>query len=159
MLKGLTTTLLGQAGQIFLTLAYPGGEATIPPAKSIFLHVTADQPLETLLRPPLCEVLRTPEGGIRGYAFRLGSAAYPHLKLQVVQCSESASCVFAVDTHDLLRIDPNHPDAPAWAKIQTANRTLKEQIERAWEAADLLTFNGLLRSELKKCQDAPSRGV
>jgi hypothetical protein len=150
MLQGLTTTLLSQAGQIFLRLAYPGGVPTIPPAKSIFLHATADQPLETLLRPPLCEVLRTPEGGIRGYAFRLGSATYPHLKLQVVRCSENASCVFAVDTHDALQLEPGHPDAAGWTKIQIANRQLKEQIERAWEAEGLLTFNGLLRNELEK---------
>jgi hypothetical protein len=32
--------------------------------------------------------------------------------------------------------------------LQVANRKLKEQIERAWEAAGIMTFNGLLRREL-----------
>jgi hypothetical protein len=152
-MKGLTTALLARACRTFLGLAYPGGVSTIPPAKQRFLVLEADEPLESLLVPPLCEVLRQPQGGERGYAIRLGSAAYPHLKLQVVFCDHGAACVFAVDTHDSLRLDPSHPDAPGWARLQIANSRLKEQIERAWEGQGLLTFNGLLRRELEKGRD------
>ena len=49
-----------------------------------------------------------------------------------------------------VHLDANHPDAACWKKLQTANRQLKEQIEHAWEAEGLLTFNGLLRQELAK---------
>lgn len=154
-MKGLSATLLGHACRVFLALAYPGGRETIPPAKKAFLHLEADQPLEPLLVPPLCEVLRTPVGNLRGYAFRLGSMTYPNVKLQVVGQDEGATCIFTVDTHDTLHLDLGHPDAAAWSKLRVANRQLKEQIERAWEAAGLLTFNGMLRRELEKT----SRGL
>jgi hypothetical protein len=147
---GLTTSLLGQASRTFLTLAYPGGPGTIPPNRRPFLNPAPDQPVELLLAPPLCEVLRTSEGDLRGYAFRLGSACYPHLKLQVVRHDQGDAWIFSVDTHDALRLDANHPDACGWKGLQIANRQLKEQIEHAWEAEGLLTFNGLLRQELAK---------
>jgi hypothetical protein len=147
---GLTTSLLGQASRTFLTLAYPGGPSTIPPSRRPFLNLAPDQPLEPLLVPPLCEVLRTAEGDLRGYAFRLGSACYPHIKLQAVRHDHGDTWIFSVDTHDALCLDANHPDACGWKKLQTANRQLKEQIEHAWETEGLLTFNGLLRQELAK---------
>jgi hypothetical protein len=149
-MQALTTALLARASRTFLTRAYPGGLSTIPPGKRAFLALAPDQPLEPLLVPPLCEVLRTPQGGLRGYAFRLGSATYPHLKLQAISSDAGAAWIFAVDTHDALHLDANHPDAAGWRKLQTANRQLKEQIEHAWEADGLLTFNGLLRQELAK---------
>jgi hypothetical protein len=147
---GLTTNLLARASRTFLLLAYPGGPSTIPPSKRAFLNLTPDQPLEPLLVPPLCEVLRTPQGKLRGYAFRLGSATYPHLKLQVIGHDNGDTWIFAVDTHDALHLDANHPDAAGWKKLQTANCQLKKQIEHAWETEELLTFNGLLRQELAK---------
>jgi hypothetical protein len=132
-----------------LKLAYPEGEPSIPVAKRAYLQIPAEPELELLLRPPVCQLLPRPDGGIRGYAFRLGSIAFPHLKLQVVAQSDQ-DLVFSVDTHDQVRVDPKHPDAFAWAELQAANRKLKEEIERAWEAAGLLTFNALLRRELEK---------
>jgi hypothetical protein len=148
-LIGLCPTKLGQAWRIFLKLAYPEGEPSIPVAKRAYLSISAEPELELLLRPPVCQLLPRPDGGIRGYAFRLGSIAFPHLKLQVVAQSDR-DLVFSVDTHDQVRVDPRHPDAFAWAELQAANRKLKEEIERAWEAAGLLTFNALLRRELEK---------
>jgi hypothetical protein len=145
-MKGLTSARLGRACRIFLERAYPEGEHTIPPPRRVFLAIAPGQPLEGLLVPPLCRVLPAAGGGVRGYAFRLGSAAYPHLKLQVV--GQGDGCVFSVDTHDTVFLEPGHPDAARWGQLQVVNRQLKEQIERAWEAAGLLTFNGLLRREL-----------
>jgi hypothetical protein len=147
-MTGLTTALLGRACRIFLALAYPGG--AIPPKPRVYWDMSPEQPLDTLLLPPVCQPLPAPGGGVRGYALRLGSAAFPHLKLQVVYCDHDAPCVFAVDTHDALRQPLPPPDAERWAQLQAANRQVKEQIERAWEAAGLLTFNGLLRRELAK---------
>jgi hypothetical protein len=149
-LEGLTPLTLGQACRIFLELAYPGAPGTIPPAKAAYFDPPPDLNLAALLKPPVCAIVKDFEGRLRGYSFRLGSAIYPHVKLQVVHHEEKSPCVFSVDTHDTLRLDPNHPDAPGWAKLQIANRQLKEQIEHAWEAAGLLTFNGLLRQELEK---------
>ena len=64
------------------------------------------------------------------------------------------TCVFAVDTHDAYSTEhsqapPDHPDAAGWHELQSANRALKEKIEEAWDAAGILTHNGLLRLELK----------
>ena len=45
----------------------------------------------------------------------------------------------------LLRLPPGSPDTEGLAVLQAANRRLKEEIERAWEADGLLTLNALLR--------------
>jgi hypothetical protein len=149
-MKELPTPLLGQACRTFLALAYPEGEGSIPAPKKSFGHIAPDQALDTVLVAPICQTLHTDTGQCRGYALRLGSIAYPHLKLQVVWHEKSASWVFAVDTHDNLQLDPGHPDADRLARLQAANGRLKEQIERAWEAEDLTTFNALLRRELNR---------
>jgi hypothetical protein len=149
---GLTTALLGRACQIFLERAYPGGPHTIPPPKDRFLALDTDRPLESVLVPPVCQALPRGEGGLRGYALRLGSAGHPHLKLQIVN-HEEAGCIFSVDTHDGFSLDSSHPDAARWRELQAANRRLKEEIERAWEEAGLLTFNALLRRELARTSD------
>ena len=154
-MRGLTTALLGRACRVFLTLAYPQGECTIPPAKAAYGHIPSDQPLELLLRPPLCQPILGEGGRVRGYAVRLGSSHYPHLKLQLIDCDQTGTWVFAVDTHDTLRLEPGHADAERWALLQEANRVLKRCIEQAWEADGLLTFNGLLRRDL----DAPPCGA
>jgi hypothetical protein len=147
-MKELTTALLGQACRTFLTLAYPSGTDSIPAPKSGFLNLNGNGPVDGVLIPSICQTLRTEFGGFRGYAIRLGSSVYPHLKLQVVRHEASDTWLFAVDTHDNIQLDPNDPDADRLARIQQANRELKEQIEHAWEQEGLLTFNGLLRREL-----------
>jgi hypothetical protein len=58
--------------------------------------------------------------------------------------------VFAVDTHDMVQVPADHPDAPRWAGLQESNRRLKEQIEQSWEEAGLLTFAALLRRDLDR---------
>lgn len=146
---GLTPALLAQACRTFLAVAYPNGHG-LPRAKQEFVDRTELDSLESLVTPPLGEILRTPEGQHRGYAFRLGSIHYPHVKLQAIINCDTYPCVFAVDTHDALRIPPDHPDAELWTQLQQANRILKERIEQAWEAEGLLTFNAILRLALEK---------
>lgn len=148
-MKGLTTLVLERACRIFLERAYPLGPAAIPPPQNRFVALDVAQPVESVLVPPVCQPLLRRDGGLRGYALRLGSVLHPHFKLQIVDHDEDG-CVFSVDTHDGLSLDPSHPDAARWAELQTANRRLKEEIERAWEDAGLLTFNGLLRRELAR---------
>ncbi len=145
----LTPTLLGRACRIFLCCAYPEGDATIPPAKAALLDLAGHDSLDSFLAPPLCQPIKDARGNVYGYALRLGSTFFPHVKLQVTDCGPEGGPVFTVDTHDALILDPDHPDAPRWAAIQAANRVLKEKIESAWDAAGLLTFNGLLRRGLK----------
>jgi hypothetical protein len=156
-MSGLTTALLGRACRIFFDLAYPGGEESIPPKKRVYRHLPPDQPLEAFLPPApaaagIGQVLPAGDGRLRGYAFRLGSAVFPHLKLQVVDYANGSAWVFAVDTHDALLpgLPPDHPDAKQLRAIQESNRKLKEQIERAWEREGLTTFNSLLRDGLEK---------
>lgn len=144
---GLTTALLGRACQIFLDRAYPEGASTIPPPQNRFLALDAERSLASVLVPPVCQELPRRPGGVCGYTLRLGSARHPHLKLQIVD-HEGVGCIFSVDTHDGFVLDSSHPDAIRWAELQAANRRLKEEIERAWEEAGLLTFNALLRREL-----------
>lgn len=146
----LNVALLGRACRIFLERAYPGGHDTVPASKRLYLNIADDQPLESLLRPPVCQALGKPAEAARGYAWRLGSASYPHLKLQAVDCANDGTWVFSVDTHDMLRLRAGDPDAAGWAEIQAANRQLKQEIESAWEAEGLLTFNALLRREAGK---------
>lgn len=150
-MNGLTPELLSQACRTFLALAYPGGEGTIAPNRRPFLTIPLDQPLAAWLgTQPLCERLRTPEGATRGYALRLGSAHFPHLKLQVTDHDNGRACVFAVDTHDVLGCSVSAEEAALWTRLQTENRKLKERVEREWERQGFLTFNGLLRRGLTK---------
>src|SRR5438552_2432273 len=98
-MNGLTTALLGRACRIFLELAYPGGEETIPAKRRVYFSVAPDQPLEGFLPPApaasgIGQVLPAAGGRTRGYAFRLGSAAFPHLKLQVVDYDNAGVLVF-----------------------------------------------------------------
>jgi hypothetical protein len=150
-MTGLTTALLELACRIFLERAYPEGRHTVPPPKNAYLSLPADQPVESVLVPPLCQPLSRRDGQ-RGYALRLGSAAHPHLKLQILD-HDKEGCVFSVDTHDAYLIDPSHPDAARWAELQESNRRLKEEIESDWEKAGLLTFNALLRRELARSSE------
>src|SRR6185437_4007259 len=133
-MNGLTTALLQQACTIYLSHAYPEGRDTIPPPKNALLTLDAEQSPESVLVPPLCQPLSRREGGVRGYALRLGSTRHPHLKLQIVD-HEDAECVFSVDTHDGFVLHSSNPDAARWLELQEANRRLKEEIEHAWEEA------------------------
>lgn len=150
----LTTALLGRACRIFLAQAYPGGPETMPAAKRRYLDLPPDAPLEPLLGPPVGQPLKTAEGRVRGYALRLGSTDFPHLKLQAVNCNGGDGWVFAVDTHDAIPLAPDDPDVERWRALQAANRRCKEAIELAWEADGLLTFQGLLRRETTRVKEA-----
>lgn len=145
MPEGLTTDLLSRACRTYLARAYPDGR--LPPGKQAFLRMGPGEALEPWLTPPVCQAVPTPDGAGRGWAFRLGCAWYPHLKLQAVYCG-TGGWVFGVDTHDGIKLEPGHPDAERLAALQTANRRLKEEVERAWEAEGLVTFQTLLRAGL-----------
>src|SRR5262249_38426587 len=114
-MNGLTIALLSRACRTFLTLAYPEGESSIPQNRRCFFAISANDTLERFLEMEnVCEKLLTPEGTIRGWAIRLGSSRFPHLKLQIVCQGGGAPCIFAVDTHDGLRRSATPSEAAGW---------------------------------------------
>jgi hypothetical protein len=157
-MQELTTALLERACRIFLSLSYPGDLMAIPESWRHFVALPSDQLLTSFVTsaacaPGICQVLKTESGGIRGYALRLGSATFPHLKLQVT-LHPDGEVVFSVDTHDAYpragASPAAHADYAAWTRLQQDNRQLKEKIERAWESDGLMTFNQLLQRDLKE---------
>lgn len=162
MPSSVAMPLLACACREFMRLAYPDGPASIPENKRIYLDLPVDGQVEDFLPPAAAaegvgQIIPGPNGGIRGYAMRLGSARFPHLKLklQLIDYNNSTAWVFMVDTHDAFSRDsvqppPDHPDAPGWNALQAANRDLKARIEKAFEQEGLMTFHGLLRGEVPK---------
>jgi hypothetical protein len=157
----LPMDILSRACHIFLRLAYPGGVETIPIKKRIYWKLPLEKPSADFLPPAATaegvgQIIPAEGGGIRGYALRLGSAHFPHLKLklQIVDFDHQSTWIVMVDTHDSFARDQyhppvNHPDAQEWITLQRANRQMKEAIEAAWEKDGLGTFAGLLRRDLK----------
>lgn len=156
----LSTADVRQACRVFLDHAYPGGEAAIPQSCHCFYNIASDRPIEEVLPPhpfvgAIGRELRDNQGKLRGFAFRLGSASYPHLKLKIelVERDGGDVWIYSVDTHDAFSREsiyppPDHPDCANWLALQKSNRELKECIEQALEAAGLATFLGLLRADL-----------
>ena len=162
----LTTDLISQACRVFVSLAYPGGEAAIPARKRPLLELPPGQEmLKHLAGDPAvrecCQVVSAKGGGVKALLIRLGCAHFPHLKLkaQLLNHEQGDLWLFSVDTHDAFSSTsflppPGHPDAAKWQQLQCANAALKERIEAAWEKSGLMTFNALLRRDLD--QSGPS---
>jgi hypothetical protein len=149
------TPMLGLACRIFLGAAYADGLGCVPAAVVRYADLPAEGTEGWCESDGVYHAL--PQGG---FTLRLGSTAYPHLKLRVqkVDAPQGSLSLYAVDTHDSFSSETSqapvgHPDATAWQALQEANRALKEKIETAWEAAGLLTLNGLLRQALKSHSD------
>jgi hypothetical protein len=166
-MTGLTTDSICTACRLFFDLAYPLGEQTVPEKRRLYAHLPPGEDLaDCIVKHPFpsasFQTLNDADGTVRGYAFRLGSADFPHLKLKVqwMKDQDQQLWVFSVDTHDAfsrdrLRPPPDHPDAERWTRLQQANAVLKIKIERAWEEAGLLTFNAVLRHGLSRPPAAP----
>jgi hypothetical protein len=159
-MEGLSTELLGRACRIFLELAYAAGEKSIPAKKRPFWDIATGSLLDGYLPPQvgpeLCQKIGSAPGCKPGFAYRLGCAHFPHLKLQVVRFEQG--WVFGVDTHDnfLTRgLSESDLEVEACRRLMVANRELKERIERAWERAGLTTFHTLLRADLPHPEDHP----
>jgi hypothetical protein len=150
MMTELRACLLSRACRIFLGRAYPSGQ--VPSRCLAYLQLEPEDAVEPLLGPPVCELLircKETGSGLRGYAFRLGSRAFPHVKLQMIWHDDIDDWVLSVDTHDAIRVRPTDPDFERLRQLQEENRQLKEQVEQDWEADGLWTFNALLRQSLR----------
>ena len=141
---GRPVDILRRAVEIYLALAYP----TSPPpdvVRRLDWPEGVDAP--TLLSQAPFE--RAGQSGRRGasiYSLRLGNRCYPHMKVQVQPWPNAAGFLLSVNTHDqVLRIEPEAADPPAFRALQAENQRLKEAIEQAWDAEGLPTFLRYLR--------------
>src|SRR5262249_56025261 len=129
--------------------AYPEGEP--PESVQRRLQWPADVDAAQLLtRPPWERANKPGTGVVAVYALRLGNYHYPHMKLQIQPWPNAAGFLLSVNTHDqVLSLDPNAADAPAFRALQAENQRLKETIEQAWDQAGLPTFLRYLREYIQ----------
>ncbi len=144
-LQGLRMDILRRAVDIYLALAYP----TSPPPDAVRRRLDWPEGVDapTLLWGSPFE--RAGKSGQRGasiYALRLGNMHYPHMKVQVQPWPNPAGFLLSVNTHDqVLGLEPEADDLPAFRALQAENQRLKEAIEQAWDEAGLPTFLRYLR--------------
>lgn len=148
-LRDLRLDLLKQAVECYLTLAYPNGSP--PEAVRRRLDWASDLDAAALLSKPPFERSDRPEPGKSAiYALRLGNIHYPHMKLQIQPWPNAAGFILSVNTHDqVLALDPNAADMPAFRALQHENQRLKEAIELTWDQSGLPTFLRYLREYIE----------
>lgn len=148
-LNQVTSKLLRQAIELYLDRAYPDGapsEAVRQRAQLPEGRAGAD-----LLSDPRWE--RVPgaadaEAAAR-FNLRLGNNRYPHMKLGVDRVSGSDQFVLVVDTHDKHFAQMVQAGEQAeYRELLEHNARVQHEIERAWTAAGLPTFERFLRSRL-----------
>lgn len=154
-MHSLPAEVLSLAFQAFADKAYPEGLHVAPGWKrERFARLLCPASLPDVLPPsPLargfCEIACRGDG----FAFRVGSVRFPHLKLVAASLDfgRRPLWVFGVDTHDRMLKDAvamSAADAEAWFALQTDNSRLKREIETAWDALGIPTHLALLREEL-----------
>lgn len=149
-LQNLRIDVLRQAVAIYLKHAYPGD--AIPDPIRRRLEWDGSGHAENLLsQPPFERAGKSKTTGTAIYALRLGNAFYPHMKLQVQPWPNPAGFMLSVNTHDqVLSLDPDASDMPAFRQLQTENQRLKEAIEQEWDDAGLPTFLRYLREYIEQ---------
>jgi hypothetical protein len=101
---------------------------------------------DLLSQPPFERAGKSRTTGTAIYALRLGNGQYPHMKLQIQPWPNGAGFLLSVNTHDqVLAIEPDSDDMPAFRALQAENQRLKEVIEQAWDDEGLPTFLRYLR--------------
>lgn len=140
---------LQRATQVYLRIAYEAVEIPAPVKKRLEWRV--GEVHTVLAHPPFEKVGKSPTGEAAIYALRLGNAQYPHMKMQIQPWTGAEGFLLSVNTHDqVLALDPNSPDAPAFRALQAENLRLKQLIEQAWDEAGLPIFLRFLRDYLKQ---------
>ncbi len=141
--------LLHRAVEVYLAIAYPGGQWSPAVARRLQWRGT-EAPIR-LDQPPFEPVLSSnPEQG-PCFALRLGNLCYPHMKLEIQSWANDAGFLISVNTHDQVTPPPNPetPEAIAFRELQAENLRMKREIEAAWEHEQLPTFNQYLRDYLE----------
>jgi hypothetical protein len=148
-----SSSALVRSIRIFLRYAY--ADATVPENRRQFLDLSEDLPVEELLGLKDVQELPPVDGEPGGYAFRIGNAWYPHMKLIVKPYADAPGYIFHVDTHDTFRLKADDPDAEGIRQLQRRNQELARKIEKAFEEAGLPTQAGMLRQYLLAAQGGP----
>jgi len=155
-LSALKVDELRQAVSVYLSLAYPKGD--LPDSVRRRLVWKDEGETDNLLNaPPFERAGKHKTTGSPIYALRLGNSHYPHMKLQVQPWPNDAGFMLSVNTHDqVLSLDPDSADMPAFREIQEENQRLKEAIEQAWDHAGLPTFLRYLREYIERRAGRPA---
>jgi len=148
-LAEITSELLAQAVTIYLPVAYPGGgwsqvvgERARLPAGRRGAELLADERFERV--PP-----QAPLEQAARFNLRLGNAVYPNMKLGLDRVSQTDEFVLVVDTHDkLLASAIQEGEREKYRALLEHNRRVQEEVERAWTAAGLPTFERYLRCRM-----------
>lgn len=161
-MQSLRVETLRQACDIYLSHAYAGVEPPVLVSRRLEWPPTDDID-ELLNRPPFERGEKAKGTSSPIYALRLGNHAYPHMKLQIQPWPSASGYMLSVNTHDqVLSLEPNAHDMPAFRVLQEENKRLKEAIEQAWDDAGLPTFLRYLREYIEHRgtgkDDAPAPG-
>ena len=144
-LNALRIDVLRSAVEIYVRLAYEGERPPETVRRRIHWPIDATS-TELLSAPPFERAGRNKSNGSLIYALRLGNSKYPHMKLQIQPWPNPSGFMLSVNTHDqVLAVDPEVCDQPAFRELQSANQRYKDTIEQAWDNAGLPTFLRYLR--------------
>jgi len=156
-LPSLSSELLTRAVGIYLEQAYPGGN--VPGNRSHFVGWSESSPLDELLKTKGIE--RPAENGpsqtIR-CALRVGNQWYPHMKILVCSVGTEDDIIFAVDTHDQLKLPPGSPEEAMFRELQARNQQLARHVENLWEQSGVPTQAGVLRQYLANARPPRPEG-
>ena len=159
-LRDLTPALLRRTLQIYLDQAY--GPVSSGGAKTA--RAVEQQVRDGLLAPELLKLFhddtrRERNSITQRFTLRLGNRNYPFMKLVLQEHLVADEFVFAVDTHDDIKIKPNFPEYEAWMAVCRFNCDLKARIETDWAAAGIPTFAEVRKMVLARvAQPACQRG-
>lgn len=149
-LDEVTSELLSRAIDIYLAIAYPQGGYS----DSVVERARLGQGLrgQPLLGDPRFERLPADVtvAAAQRFNLRLGNALYLHMKLGIDRVSESDQYVLVVDTHDKHFSEMvQEKEREMYRDLLTHNQRVHDEIEKAWGAAGLPTFERYLRSRLE----------
>lgn len=145
LLEQLTPDLLNRAVDIYLCHAYPS------PGEIEAHRVRFDQGAGRAEILAAFAEETDPRGcAPRAYVLRLGSEAYPHMKLALWEAYYAEEFVFAVDTHDGFRFPEDHPEFQRWISLKSENRRVKQAIEYAWYEASIPTLRRLKETAMSR---------
>jgi hypothetical protein len=155
-LPQLRIDVLRRAVELYIAFAYEPG--SLPEVVRRRLEWPAASDVSSLLsHAPFERVGKAGPDAQSVFALRLGTARYPHMKLQIQPWPNAAGFLLSVNTHDqVLSLDPHSADAPAFRSLQAENQRLKETIEQAWDQAGVPTFLRYLREYIESRGEDPA---